>query len=47
MIKRISTEKERNEIKAEKKFKKRDEKSLTDKEIREIVILIAKKLNIL
>lgn len=47
MIKRTSTIEERVRIKAEAKFKKRDEKSLSDKEIKEIIILIAKKLNIL
>ena len=47
MIKRLSTEEERIRMKDEKKFKKRDEKSLNDKEIREIVILIAKKLGII
>lgn len=47
MIKRTSTEKERKAIKEENKFKKRDEKSLTDKEIRELVVLTAKKLGLL
>ena len=47
MIKRISTPEERARIKAEAKFKKRDEKSLNDKEIRELIILIARKLGLL
>ena len=47
MIKRLITSEERMKIKLEQKFKNRDEKSLTDKEIREIIILIAKKFNII
>lgn len=47
MIKRLSTEKQREEIKEQQEFKEKDEKNLTDKEIRKLVILIAKKLNIL
>ena len=46
-IRRLSTELERQATKTEKKFKKRDEKTLSDKEIKELVILIAKKLNLL
>jgi len=47
MIKRLTTNEERLKIKLENKFKKRDEESLSDKEIRELVILIAKKLRLL
>jgi hypothetical protein len=47
MVKRLNNEKELKSIKELYKFKKRDEKSLTDKEVRELIILIAKKLGLL
>lgn len=47
MVKRLSTSEDRAKIQAEAKFKGKDEKNLTDKDIRELVILIAKKLNLI
>jgi len=46
-MKRLINEQELKKIKEYSKFKKRDEKSLTDKEIRELILLIAKKLGLL
>jgi len=47
MIKRISSEKERQQIRQESEFKKKDLKNLTDKDYKELIILIAKKLGII
>ena len=47
MIKRIASDKEREFLKEKNKFKGKDEKTLSDKELRELIILIAKKLNLI
>ena len=47
MIKRHLSEKQLEDLKKQKKFKNKQLESLTDKEIKELVILIAKKLQIL
>lgn len=47
MIQRILSEKQRELMKQQKKFKDIKEENLSDKDIKELVILIAKKLNIL
>jgi len=47
MIKRLTTEKQRETFKDLKKFKGRNSKSLTRQELDELIILIAKKLDII
>ena len=47
MIKRLITNEQKEEIKSLAKFKEKDLKNLSDKEIREIIIIIAKKLRII
>jgi len=47
MIKRIISEKQVSELKDKAKFKVKKSKDLTDKEIRDIVIMLAKEHGIL
>lgn len=47
MIRRLSTEAQRQSVQEEKKFKTVDAKTISDKELKELVILIAKKLGII
>lgn len=47
MIKRLSTLKERQEIKQNKDFKNIDAKSITNEQLKKLVILIAKKMRII
>ena len=47
MIKRLITQEQKDEIKSLAKFQEKDLKNLSDKELRELVIIIAKKLRII
>ena len=45
-IKRVITEKQQNELKTLKRFKDKTVKNLNNRELKELVIIMARKLNI-